>query len=107
MDEPIEDKRRSVELAKKLLASNDGYLDNILELYDLSWEFYDQIWETEFHVIGVIESDTDHLPTKEVRKHCSEKMLRAADKEIVEIIEFYKKDLESACNQIINKYGNV
>jgi hypothetical protein len=91
------------ELATKLLESDDDYLDNVVELWRIGNRIYEQCWDTEFHVFGVIESDTDHLPLKHVRVNCSSEFLIKADKEIAETIEFHRADVVSTCNKILKQ----
>ena len=58
------DTARACGLAKLFLESDEGYLDNILELNDIGNKIYTEVWGTEFHIFVVIAPDTDHLPTK-------------------------------------------
>ena len=99
--------KEAVELAESLLVSTENYLDNIIGLSRVGRKIHNSIWDTEFHIFGVIASDTDHLPTKKVRPHCSASMLKKADQEIEGIIKHYSTEVESSCNTIISKYGNV
>lgn len=92
------------ELAKSLLSSDSEYLDKIIQLWKIGNSLYGECWNTEFHVFGVIESDTDHLPTAKVREHCSITMQERADKEIEEVIAFYKEQVTKACNEILAKH---
>jgi len=94
----------AIKLAKKLLESDDNYLDNVIGLWRIGNRQYEQCWDTEFHIFGVIESDTDHLPLKHVRENCSAEFLAQSDKELAETIEFYKADVVSACNKIIELF---
>jgi hypothetical protein len=107
MRELVEEKRRACELAKKLLQSNENYIDHVNELWKIGNVLYGQVWDTEFHIFGVIESDTDHLPTKNVRQLCSEEWKSKADKEVGECISFYKQKVSEACNEILTRYGNA
>jgi hypothetical protein len=93
----------AIELATKLLESDDDYLDNVIELWRIGNRIYEQCWDTDFHVFGVIESDTDHLPLKHVRVNCSPEFLIKADKEIAETIKFYRADVVSACNKMLKQ----
>lgn len=102
-----QEKERACKIAKTLLQSNEGYLDNIIELWKIGNKLYGQVWDTEFHIFGVIESDTDHLPTQKVREHCSKEWLERAEREIEECIVFYNKKVIAACNEIIAKHGNA
>ncbi|MGO4894671.1 hypothetical protein [Flavobacterium sp. W21_SRS_FM6] len=101
-----EEKKEACAIATKLLSDNSLYLDNVLRLSRLGAKIYGQCWDTEFHVFGVIASDTDHLPLQHVRQQCSEEFLVKADIEITGIIKFYSKDIEASCKKILSKYGN-
>ncbi|WP_394252708.1 hypothetical protein [Vibrio profundi] len=93
----------AIQLAIKLLESDEDYLDNIIGLWRIGNDKYEQCWNTEFHVFGVIESDTDHLPLKCVRANCSSEFLAKSDKELAEIIEHYRTEVVSACNKIVHR----
>ncbi|WP_281556014.1 hypothetical protein [Thalassomonas sp. RHCl1] len=91
----------AIKIANQLLESDDDYLDNVIKLWKLGNKLYGQCWDTDFHIFGVIESDTDHLPLKHVRVNCSAEFLMKSDKELAEIREFYRADVVSACNKIL------
>lgn len=63
--------------------------------------------DTEFHIFGLIESETDHLPTTKVREFSSKEWQTKADKESAECISFYKQKFVEACNEILAKHGNA
>ncbi len=65
------------------------------------------LWNTDFHVFGEIASDTDHLPMKDVRAHCSVRMLERSDRELIRVIVAYKGEVEIACHSILTKYQGV
>ena len=102
----VEEKMRACKLAKQLLHCNDNYLDLVLELWEIGNILYEQAWDTEFHIFGVIESSTDHLPTTKVRELCSKEWLAKTDIELTECINFYNQQVLEACNEIVAKYCN-
>lgn len=97
----------AVELASSLLESDADYLENVLELNRIGSRLVGEVWETEFHVFGVIASETDHLPTKKVRPLCSAAMLERSDDELRRIISSYRTEVSDACRRILSKYQNV
>ena len=109
LDEPKykEAAKRATELAGYFLGDNENYLDNVLEMNRVGNELVGEIWDTEFHVFGVIASDIDHLPTNRVRPLCSESMLEKSEIELTGIIKFYKTDVASACHEILSKYQSI
>ncbi len=107
MNKDIKLKRDACQLAESLLKTDENYLDKVIKLTKIGNKIHGQCWDTEFHVFGVTESDTDHLPIKKVREHCSKTMLENTDKEIKEVIASYKQDVSQACNEIRSKYKNV
>ena len=100
----IELKRKASGIARDLLLSNENYLDRILELWKIGNSIYGSAWDTEFHIFGVISSETDHLPTSKVKEYCSENWLVKSDKELEEIISFYSDQVAKACKEILLKY---
>ncbi|WP_069947692.1 hypothetical protein [Microbulbifer aggregans] len=107
MTELEERKTRACELAKALLSDDSDYMDRVIEMWKIGNFIHGQVWDTEFHIFGLIESETDHLPTAKVRELCSRKWLAAADMEIAECVELYKSQVDEACNEILVKYGNA
>lgn len=51
------DANRAIELANCLLNSSNDYVDSILELNQIGNRLVDEVWDTEFHVFGVIASE--------------------------------------------------
>ncbi|QSP95493.1 hypothetical protein LPB19_03490 [Marinobacter salinisoli] len=98
---------KAIELASSLLESDAEYLENVLELNSLGHRIVGEVWGTEFHVFGVIASDTDHLPTKKVRPLCSAAMLAKSDDELLRVISSYRTQVSDACRRILSKYQNV
>ncbi|USD66866.1 hypothetical protein [Vibrio sp. SCSIO 43136] len=90
-------------LAKSLLETDQNYLENIIALTHIGDRKYGQCWDTEYHVFGLVASETDHLPLNHVRPRCSEEFLIRADKELAKIIEHYRIYVVKACNEIINR----
>lgn len=107
MNNDMEVKEQACVLAKALLGSDREYLDKVIQLSKIGNSLYGQCWDTEFHVFGIIESDTDHLPTNKVREHCSATMLERSDEELKEVIAFYREGVNEACNAILAKHQNV
>jgi len=107
MNDDIKLKSDALRIAQDLLNSDEVYLDKVIELWKIGNEIHGQCWDTEFHIFGVIESDTDHLPIEKIRENCSKTMLENADKELTNVIDFYKQDVVQACNDILSKYKNV
>ncbi len=98
---------KATELAGSLLESDADYLENVLELNSIGNRLVGEVWGTEFHVFGVIASDTDHLPVKKVRPLCSAAMLEKSDDELRGIIRYYRAEVWDACRRILSKYQNV
>ena len=92
----------ATKIAKSLLESDENYLDNVVALWRIGNEKYGQCWDTEYHVFGVIESETDHLPLKHVRPNCSADFLIKADEDLAETIRYYRTDVTNACHKIIS-----
>jgi len=99
--------RKASKLARSLLEGDLDYLDNVLEMAGVGQGLVGELWNTDFHVFGEIASDTDHLPMKDVRAHCSATMLERLDRELRGIIVAYKDEVRIACNSVLAKYQYV
>lgn len=98
---------RSCELVNQLKESDDLFLERTLELWSLGNKIYTEAWNTEFHVFGVIASETDHLPLSSVREKCSSRFLKLADEELKETVSSHKTDLENAYNDILAMHSHA
>ena len=94
-------RERAKVLAKALLNSDEKYLDRILELSNIGDRLYGQCWDSEFHIFGVIASETDHLPTSKSRLLWSESSLVKTDGALEVTIETYRQHVGKACNEIL------
>ena len=100
-------RQRSCELVSLLAVSDELFLERTLELWSLGNKIYTEAWNTEFHVFGVIASETDHLPLGSVREKCSSRFLWRADEELKEVIKCHKADLQKAYNEILVAHGDA
>ena len=92
-------------IVQELMASDDMFLEKVMELWSLGNQIYTEAWNTEFHVFGAMSSDTDHLPLAKVREKCSESFLLRADEELKELIEAYESELNKAYKDILSMHG--
>ena len=104
MEDPIKLHIEAIKLAQSILDSNEDYIGRVIDIWSLGQRIHGEAWNTEFHIFGVISSETDHLPTDKIRSKYSKAMLERSDKELKKIISFYKKDVTKACNEIFFKF---
>jgi hypothetical protein len=62
--------------------------------------------DPDFITFVGIDSETDHLPVGEVRKHWNPEVLAQKDKEIAECENFYRVRALEACERIIKKVSD-
>ena len=92
-------------LVRELQNTDERFLEKVIELWSLGNKIYTEAWNTEFHIFGVVSSDTEHLPLQNVRDKCSDRYLVIADAEIREKIAHYAKDLEESYRDILELHG--
>lgn len=90
-----------------MLESDENYLENVIQLWRIGSDIHGQVGDTEFHICGLIASETDHLPLEHVRPNCSDVFVTKSDKELMETIACYRNDVVTACNKITNQLKNV
>ena len=95
--------KEAIKLVKKLLESDADFLDHVTTLCYIGNELHDQCWHTDYHIFALLSSELDHLPLSHVRPQCSAEFLAKSDKEIADNIEFYREDVVSACNKILQQ----
>lgn len=96
---------KAVSLARAILSENEHYLSNVIKLNSLRFELGENEFDKDFVVFLTISSDTDHIPYGRNRENCSAKWLEKCDKELSEIKEHYRGEVEKSCKSIIERFG--
>ena len=107
MSDVSEKKERACQLARNILGGSSYYLECVNELLEIGNALYGQVWNTEFHVFGVIASETDHLSLLLSPELCSEASLAKMKVELKECARLYKPSVSEACNAILANHGNA
>jgi hypothetical protein len=94
-------KRTAVQTAKVMLSGELGIIEGSVRLAALSHEIV-PVWheDRDFLVIGVLASDTDHLPTGSARQYWNPAALAREDQNIARIEAGAKADVIAACKNI-------
>ena len=95
----------AVSLARAILSDDEHYLSNVIKLNSLRFELGENEFDKDFVVFLTISSDTDHIPYGKNRENCSVKWLEKCDKELCEIKEHYRGEVEKSCKSIIERFG--
>ena len=100
-------KKEVVEIAQQILKQSLSVVDGSVRLSTLRLDVCDDPADEDFRLFVAIESESDHLPLKEVRKKYSEQALEKADTEIEEIEKIYRGQIQTACKKLIERFGNA
>ncbi|MBI5633633.1 MAG: hypothetical protein HZA15_09170 [Nitrospirae bacterium] len=93
-----------VNIAKDYLNKKIEYILAIRSLTYLKHKVSDDDFDQDFILFVAIDSETDHLPSNELRANCSESWLKKCDKEIKESEEFYRDQMNEACCKLIKRF---
>lgn len=91
--------------AKALRSRELPFLDGVRQLYALGHEVSQTGHDEDFMDFVVIESETDHIPKSSARALCARSWLDECDNEIREVEAFYGKRVDSACEQLIERFS--
>lgn len=58
-----------------------------------------------FLTIRAIDSETDHFPLGETRRHCSSEYLARADAEMHSYLDHARQDIFRACEEIVKRFS--
>jgi hypothetical protein len=99
--------RRSevVQIANKILDKKLGIIEGVRKLRLLHHEVSENDFDPDFLIFTSIDSETDHLPVGEVRKHWSSNALELKDKEIDDAEEYYREEVFDTCKELIKRFG--
>ena len=97
-------KKAIVELATALIAGSIPFLTGIRGLNALQREVVEHDDDKDFTLFVVIDSETDHLPSTEMRQSCSKSWLKTADKEMDEVNNHYNEQVLAACLKLVSRF---
>lgn len=96
-----------VDLATSLLNDKVSFLEGIRALNSIRHQVSDQEFDDDFMLFVEIDSDTDHLPSLDMRANCSVSWLMKSDQEVLKLKELYNKQLKAACNKLILRFQTI
>jgi hypothetical protein len=99
-------KAEVVHVSKDLIENKLGIIEGVRKLSKLHHIVSKDVFDPDFLIFTAIDSETDHLPIRAVRKHWSLSALEMKDKEISEAEHLYKEQVIKACRNLISKQKN-
>ena len=100
--------QKAVAVAEAILRGELGVLEGARQLASLGHDLVDD-WrvDPDFLVVGVLDSQTDHLPVGKVRNLWDPASLAAKDTLIQRIESESRHDVEQACRNIVSRFRDV
>ena len=99
-------RQKVVALARDLLAERIGIVQCSRALAFLSHRVGAAQFDTDFLLFVGIDSETDHLPIGEVRRHWAADALATKDAELAEAEAFYRPQALEACVRLIARFAD-
>ncbi len=97
--------RRKVRaLAQRIISGEVGVIEGSRQMAKF------EVWlharsDEDFRVFAGVNSESDHLPVGEARKHWSSEALLQKDQEILSLEDFYRNEVIAAAHRIRTKFG--
>lgn len=95
---------RLVEIAQAILEERIGIIAGARELAWLRHDVDPEQVDEDLLGMAGIESQTDHLPLGDVRRHWAEAALRRADAEVAEQEAFFRDSAFASCRALVERY---
>ena len=93
-----------VRIARRILDGSVGIIAGAREMMEVRFLSHSKEKEEDYLVFLGIDSETDHLPVGEVRKHWSAHALAEKDIEIKEAEDFFRESAYTAARRLVQKY---
>ena len=93
-----------VRVAHRILDGSVGVIAGAREMTQVRFRSHSNDRDENFLVFVGIDSETDHLPVGEVRKHWSAEALAQKDIEIKEAEDFFRERAYTAARALIQRY---
>jgi hypothetical protein len=100
-----ESKAATVATLSSLLEGSISVIEAARKLSSLRFSLVGDQLDDDWRVFVGIDSETDHLPVGEVRKHWSADALAAKDAESQKTEEFYRDHALTAARSLLHRYA--
>lgn len=105
-DEYVDKQRKRVgEIARGMLDGSVDYLEGARKLCSLRLQVEVDEHDPDFWAFVGVDSETDHLPIGEVRKHWSKQSLVRHEPEIQKTTEWAKEFSITQCRSLAERFG--
>ena len=94
-----------VETINRLRGGELSFIEGVRALSALRFRVPDGLDSPDFLLFAAIDSETDHLPSRESRSMCSESWLEACDREVSEVAAVHHAAVWAACDRILGIVG--
>jgi len=99
-------REKALKVARSILEGDVGIIEGARLLAPLGHDLVpDWRIDPDFVVLGALDSETDHLPVGAERKLWEEKALVERDAIVSRIEADAKEEVESACRNILRRFG--
>lgn len=105
--EVLTSRQEVVHTAQALASGSLPFLDGIRRLDALRFEVSPLDHDPDFTLFVAIASQADHLPNEEVRHLCTPVWLQICDRDVRELEEFYRTQVESQCAKLVQRFSRT
>jgi hypothetical protein len=95
-----------VETARDILTHKLGLIEGARRLVRLRPFVTTDDLDPDFIPFIYVDSETDALPVGDERQYWASEALQKKDIEIQRAEEFYRKDIDEACETLVQRFGN-
>jgi hypothetical protein len=99
-------RRQAVTIARDVLEGRSGVIEGSRLLASLSHRVGLGEFDADFLPFVGIDSETDHLPIGEVRRHWAADALATKDAELAAAEAFYRQRAFEACSRLIARFAD-
>ena len=94
---------RLIEIARGITDGSVGIIEGSRKISSMRHELSDPD-DVIFNIFIGIDSETDHLPVGDERRHWSKDALAAKDTEILKYEDSQRSDAQAACKRLIERF---
>jgi len=95
-----------VRVAKALVARTVPFVDGVRGLRSLLTAVSKLDHDPDFMLFVAIDSESDHIPVREVRAMSTEEWLAKCDREAQQLEEQYEAEVKIACERLVERFSS-
>jgi hypothetical protein len=103
--EALEAQQLLIQAAQQLASGQVSFIDGVRRVAASRWSVSRLEHDPDFSVFVAVESESDHLPSTELRQHCAVAWLEESDRQAKQLESAWGDQVRAACGVLVARFS--